>query len=236
MSMGATLSIMGLYNYDNSLFDDLVLPEGFTQADRELTINNIILECGELETCYTDFDFLKWAIGMWSGKENITWSRIYRASLLEYNPIENYNRTEKTTISDDGSDTHSGNDVSANTGSDSYTGTDTVTGSDGNTHVEKVTGYDSGTLATRGENTDSGTINRSNTSGGSTTYGGRNTFTHGEKIDRENEREIDSNISGNIGVTTSQQMLEQEIDIAEKLNLITIISLSFRNRFCLLVY
>lgn len=41
---------------------------------------------------------------------------------------------------------------------------------------------------------------------------------------------------GNIGVTTSQQMLEQEIDIAPKLNVYDYIIDSFRRRFCLLVY
>lgn len=41
---------------------------------------------------------------------------------------------------------------------------------------------------------------------------------------------------GNIGVTTSQQMLEQELDVAPKLNVYNYIIDSFRKRFCLLVY
>ena len=41
---------------------------------------------------------------------------------------------------------------------------------------------------------------------------------------------------GNIGVTTSQQMAEQEIELAPKLNITNYIIDSFKNRFCLLVY
>lgn len=41
---------------------------------------------------------------------------------------------------------------------------------------------------------------------------------------------------GNIGVTTSQQMLEQELELAPKINVYSYIIESFRRRFCLLVY
>ena len=43
-------------------------------------------------------------------------------------------------------------------------------------------------------------------------------------------------IYGNVGVTTSQQMLEQELLLAPKLNVYNYIIASFRSRFCLLVY
>ena len=41
---------------------------------------------------------------------------------------------------------------------------------------------------------------------------------------------------GNIGVTTSQQMLEAELNIVTKLDLINYIADDFRNEFCLDVY
>ena len=47
---------------------------------------------------------------------------------------------------------------------------------------------------------------------------------------------IDSNIHGNIGVTTSQQMLEQELALVPKLDIIRIISDSWAAEFCLAVY
>ena len=43
-------------------------------------------------------------------------------------------------------------------------------------------------------------------------------------------------IHGNIGVTTSQQMLTAELDLAPRVNMYEVITRDFRNRFCLLVY
>ena len=224
MGMGASLSLIGLYQWNNGLFETMAIPDGFTNEQKDLLINSILLECGELEVIYPDYDFMKFAIEAWSHKELPTWQRIYNASLLEYNPIENYNRTEETTIVDDGSDTHSGNDTSRNSGSDSNTGGGSLT------RQNDTTGYDANAFVPREKITD--TTTDTNT----TTYGGVNTFTHGEQIARDNERTITGNISGNIGVTTSQQMLEQEIEIAGKLNIYNLISDSFKNRFCLQVY
>ena len=224
MGMGASLSIIGMYNYDNTLFDLMAVPAEFDSDTRELLINNILLECGGLETVYPEITFLKQAIGIWSEKELPTWERIYNAMMAEYDPIENYNRNESITVTEDGEDKHSGNDVSANSGTDSFSNTPATT------TTEKVTGYDSGSLVDRSQIVEGGT------SSGSQTYGSTNTFTHGEKIKRDNKIITSGNIHGNIGVTTSQQMLEQEIEIAPKLNVMDYICISFRERFCLLVY
>ena len=40
------LSIMGLYEYDNNIFQGLQVPEGL---NREAVINEILLQCAELE-------------------------------------------------------------------------------------------------------------------------------------------------------------------------------------------
>ena len=127
MGMGASLSIIGMYNYDNTLFDLMAVPAEFDSDTRELLINNILLECGGLETVYPEITFLKQAIGVWSEKELPTWERVYNAMTAEYDPIENYNRNESITVTEDGEDKHSGNDVSANSGTDSFSNTPATT-------------------------------------------------------------------------------------------------------------
>ena len=52
MSMGATMSILGLWNNDHSIFDLMQLPEGFTEEDRETVTDSILTECAELEVLY----------------------------------------------------------------------------------------------------------------------------------------------------------------------------------------
>ena len=288
MSRGATLSVLGLYNFDSSLFDEMAYPSGFTNEEKQTVVGNILMECAELEFLFPNFNAAKQAIGLWSRLNVAVWERIFTAANLEYNPIENYNRTELETIADDRTDTHSGNDVTRSSGVDSRaltsTKTETHSGSDSkqlsstdsetnsgsdsrqlsstgsetnsgtDTQTNKISGYDSGNLVDHDQNllqhghgvsttssgSDATTYGHVITEGGSgsdaTTYGKTETLTHGEQIVHDGDITKNSHISGNIGVTTSQQMLEQEIEISAKLNVMDMIVRAFKERFCILVY
>ena len=52
----AWVSILGLYHHDNTVLDGLKVPEGL---DRDTVINNILMECAELEILFPDADFMK---------------------------------------------------------------------------------------------------------------------------------------------------------------------------------
>ena len=47
----ATLSILGLYNYDNTIFDDFALPAQMN-TEKETLIDNLLMECAEFEILY----------------------------------------------------------------------------------------------------------------------------------------------------------------------------------------
>lgn len=208
MSRQTWISFLGLYNWDDTLFENLSLPEGFTADDKTILINNLLMETAELEVIYPDPDFMKSAIEAWSGKEVINWDRLYKLMLMEYNPIENYNRVEDSDNQNRGATTHSGKDISQGSASDTIT--------------NHITSFDSNDLQTHDRSQDiSGTTDE---------------IRHGHVITDTTGYHLHSKISGNIGVTTSQQMAEQEIDITPKLNIFDIIIKSFISRFCLLVY
>ena len=220
MSRGMRLSVLGLYHADSGLFSEMVYPSGFTSDEKQTVVGNILSECAELECLFTDPDTLKTMIGLWSKMNISVWERIFTASKLEYNPIENYNRTELETISDDHTDSHSGIDSSSASSSSTNSGTDTNTNS--------MTSYDSNNY----QNHDKSEL----THGHVITDSGSSSFTHGEVITHDGDITRNNHTSGNIGVTTSQQMLEQEIEVSAKLNVIKMIVDSFKERFCLLVY
>ena len=92
MSTFAKITLMGFYNYDNTLFDGLELPEGY---DKETFIDSLILEHGEKCVLYSDFTYMKAAISAWGRKWSLELSRIYEALTAEYNPIYNYDRYEE---------------------------------------------------------------------------------------------------------------------------------------------
>ena len=240
MSRGTTFSVMGLYHYDNHLFDNMNFPTGFTSENKQTVIANILANCAELECLYPNYDIMKFMIGAWSAIELPTWQRIYDASKLEYNPIENYNRTELETISDDRTDTHSGNDVNTLSGTDTETtsGSNTQTNAGTDTQTNSITSYDSNTQYVHDTSAlqHGHTVTDNGSGSASTNYGKTETLTHGEKVVHEGDITRNNHTSGNIGVTTSQMMLEQEIEVSAKLNVIKMIVESFKERFCLLVY
>lgn len=233
----ALLTIMGLYNYDNTIFDNLMLPDG---VDKPTLVDNIILETAELECIYPTPVFLKTAIGLWSNVQFLTWDRVYTAMNLEYNPIENYDRQETETTT--GTRAHSGRDTTTRSGTVSETGSTTAstqgTASESGTTTNKIAGFDSTTLVDHDSSTGSNTRQASDSSTGSSTRSGTDSstqeLTHGEQIADSGSRT--SRIHGNIGVTTSQQMLQSELDIAPNLNIYQYITADFRKRFCIEVY
>ena len=89
------LSIMGMYEYDNSLFDGLDVPTYTDKnnvvhvVDKNAVINSILLNCAELEILYSNFDSMKLAIGVWSAAEQDTWKKMYATVMMEYNPLWN---------------------------------------------------------------------------------------------------------------------------------------------------
>lgn len=209
----ATMSIAGLYSYDSTVFDNLQVPTGVTKAD---VVSNILLECAELEIIYPDLPFLKAAIGSWSTMELPVWTRIAGLEDIEYNPIENYDRyedeIEKT--SDQGRSQSFVNNQSNNAGTDN---TETT---------NKVAGFNGDTLANQNSSTNVNmNLGQQNASGSSML-----------KNNNDQTRSRGSRIHGNIGVTTTQQMLEAEIELAPKLCVIDYIVNAFKQRFCLLVY
>ena len=92
MSTNARLTMIGMYNYDPSIFDMLSLPEGY---DRDTFINSFLLEHGEKCVLYTDPNFMKFSIGVVSQKWRLELQRILEALTTEYTPIYNYDRYEE---------------------------------------------------------------------------------------------------------------------------------------------
>ena len=207
--------IRALLDWDPSLFDDMVLPEGLDDEDgivRGLIKDDIILRHGDTPLFIPEPSVMKYYIKSWSTKMLPIFTRYYNACIIEYDPIENYNRSEYRTETRE--DTM-GNTRTLDTATDT-TGTDT---NEDSVSAENVVTFSPNTKSVRTPDlnvADSGTIEDDGSYDGSLT--------------------IDSNIHGNIGVTTSQQMLESELQLLPKLDIIRIISDSWAAEFCLAVY
>ena len=221
----ATLSIIGLYNHDESIFDNLSLPDG---VDTDTVKESILMECAELELLYPDFNFMKNAIRVWCAKEMPFWEKVREMETAEYNPIENYDRYDTEVENTDRAHDRNANNVVS--GTTKTTGKDISV--DNGYDRDMVAGYNSENLTVNGETRSNNTSNANTESDTK----GQTAQLNTEK-GKENENRVKSLHShGNIGVTTVAQMMSEMIKVLPEVNTVAVIVNSFKQRFCLMVY
>lgn len=225
--------MIGLNQYllqmkDQTLFDLLELPEGI---DKETVVDNILLEGGEFEVLYADPEFMRNAIGMWGRKHYYTFDKWIKAQSLEYNPLENYDRQEDWTDEGNRGEESSARRDSGNTRT--FDNQDKRTLDTEVTTENTVSAYDSSSYqpSDQAETTNSGTD--------TVDYSGtiKDEFGEGSSGQTtENKKDVHTGrVHGNIGVTTSQQMLQSEYDIA-RFNIVEQITDIFILEFTIPVY
>lgn len=206
------------------MLDDMVLPP---EVDRETLIDNLLLETGELELLYSRPESLKAMIAVWSKKQLPIWIKLEETLHFDYNPIHNYDRTE--THSDLETRDLAGTNDRTYSSRQNRDNTTNVT-QDEDSKLSKAA-YDSGAMVDAEGTTDNRTsmqvdaetVNRSDTDNTDSTDTG--TVKH----------DFEMRALGNIGVTTTQQMIEQEREL-RKFNIYDYIIREFKDRFCILVY
>lgn len=204
--MRGTLSVMGLYNYDDSIFDDMVLPTT-DHLDKDTLVQNILVECSELEILYTDPTFFKKILEIWSKARVHVWQKLADTMDYEYNPI--WNKDVKDT------------EYIKRTKDESTTYSDTASSTTSGTNTNKGVAFNSNDLENREQDQTSGSMSSSDNS--TTRDAGYN----------DEDREYIS--QGNQGVTSTQQLIKEEREVSQ-FSLYDIIISEFKTRFCLLVY
>ena len=190
-----------------------------------------MLECGEFETLYSDPSFMRTAIGTWSIKHYRTFEKWIAALNLEYNPLENYDRIEDwTDTGKENSKVKFTDETSTET--DSTTTSEGYSNQNGNTE-NLVSAYDSSTYQESEKHVIDTDENHSDEVTSNTKL--TNDTEQNTEGDKGTEDKHTGRIHGNIGVTTSQQMLQSELDIA-RFNLIQQITDLFGTELCIMVY
>lgn len=174
--MNSYISILGLYNYDPTIFSDMQLPPG---VNADLAVTEILLRNADLEILYPDAVFMKAMIAHWSAAHLYEFQKLYETMNLTYNPIWNKDGVI--------------------------------------TEESETSGTDGGTIAVKGYNSDS--------------------WADASKTDNASKGSVKTRRTeqGNIGVTTTQQMIKEEREIAA-FNIYSYIADSFRYEFCIQVY
>lgn len=214
----AKITLSSFYTWFNTaspvddLFKNMQLPAGI---DKDTLVADILMRGGELEVMYSDPYFMQSLIGPWSKKWYRTFEKWVKALAIDYNPLENYDRMEEWEDENKGTltNTRTHDNQDKRTLNTSNTTTEDVSAYDSSSYQpsKKVKSDDTGT-----DTMDySGTIKDDGGSSDNSKHKGR--------------------IHGNVGVTTSQQMLESELDLAQW-NLYEHISDIFLSDFVIPIY
>ena len=212
----AKITLIGFNNYYENLWDLLMVPSGI---DKQLLINSILMKGGEFEVLYSNPEFMKNLIGVWSNKWMHTMERWVKALSINYDPLENYDRREewldenKRIGKTDRSENATGHDTSTSSGSGNTTNSRSAFDASDYSPHDKSDSTSSGSNTSDSITKADGTINENET----------------------NTNKRTGRAHGNIGVTTSQQMLESELEIA-RWNLYDEIADLFLSEFCIYTY
>lgn len=226
-----------LYNEDSTIFSGLLLPPTLQLP----ILRSIILqELGDLETVFTAAEDIKAYLPMWSAARLNSWQRVLDALSADYNPIHNYDRTDTETenVTGSGTETSSGSDKesSTDTQNSSFTGTTQAGGQD--TVTRNVQGYNSSAFVPSDQDV-TALGNKQDSSSATTGAGTQNRESSRSEDRSRTDTEIRSrtlNSAGNIGVTTSQQMITAEVEMRQKWTVYGIICEAFKHDLCVGVW
>lgn len=259
MSRGILLDIMALYNYDNTIFSAFQIPTTITwvtnNADgtstthtesipytKQNVIDNILMDCAELEVVYPDTDYMKLAIGSWSTRRLYTWQRIADVLYRKYDPFVNINRHEWRTTREDRLLYDSElRDLTLGESRLLYdselrdlkgTNDSTVTGNVNAFNDSSANGVQRDKVTTDQDTSDSGSVN--------TSHSGTVTTTDSGSVNKSNSGNItttdDFHIEGDSAIRDAQDIMRLETQERLANDLIDIIIEDFKKRFCLMVY
>lgn len=206
----AKITLLGFYNYNNALFDEMVLPDG---VDKETLVDTILMRGAEYECIYSDPSFMQKLVGSWSRQWLKVFEKWQEVTNTDFAPLENYDRYE------DWNDTKQSNEKSIGSryntnivrGSGSTSGSDNTSGSGSTDDTKTTSAYNSSSFVNADKDMQSNTTRTDSTT--STTSSSQSTAN--ETSNDETSRDYNdvsvhtAHIHGNIGVTTSSTMYRE---------------------------
>ena len=212
-----------------SLLDGVSVPEPM-EADTLKT--EIVFECGLLTPLYSEPEVMKVAIAHWFQTHAWTFDHLVKIVRAEYSPIENtdrYTRDDRTTgknrnytltRSDNATDQRyykeeDSRETSTETGSSDE---NTVSAFNASTYQPSSKTESTGEATGEESGEKSGNSTLTHTGGGSDTMYDNETETEG----------FETHTHGNIGVTTNQELINQELALLAEFNIYTWIARQLR--------
>ena len=243
------MNLQNQLDYLPTLLDGVVVP---APLNADTLKSEIMFQCGLLIPLYSEPATMKAYIAHWFASRDWNFSHLIKIIQAEYSPIENVDRYDSTTTSLIASESESTSE-SETTTRDRLNYADRGRGTDrsrsegrdliGDTE-NQVSAFDSGTYQPANDNitSESESISESEAIRESESH----SESESENISGDRAAEgyknrgqvetFSQHLHGNIGVTTNQQMINQELDLINRFNIYKWITFMFRSEMFLEVY
>lgn len=234
------LTLNSMYVYEPRLFESIVIPSG---TDKDTLISTILDYCGENESRYNNPKKLKTMIETFFRMYKYKYERLWLSTQQEYEMLENYDRKEssiekytgvsgRTSTENNAGTNETETEVSTSSDSTREVSEKVSQSSDKNSNEEttnKVSAYNTPSFSNKDQSTtnkdENGNV-QSDTTSSEKVHDSSSVLntTRGSSTGKKNARDDETRDStkgfemrahGNIGVTSSQDMLRQERDIAD---------------------
>ena len=216
------ITLWGFYQYtDRTLFNNIKL---YNKFDKTILVDLIMQQSGELFPFHQHPDYLKRNIENWFVRMYDEFKRMYDTLYSDYNPIENYDRIENWSDSESTSISESESTSSSGSAHDSTSDSTSNHADNQISAANMTTGFVPDTAA----NGQTAGVSSADTRNQTAT---RKVNSH----DRLNFSKHGGRVHGNIGVTTTQQMIEQELEL-RKYDIYLTIANMFESEFIVRVY
>ena len=202
------VTLNNLKQYDEHILDPVIMPEGL---DSDVMRSVMMMRLGLCYPVYDEPEVFKSMLETWISAHQWNIEHLITANNHIYDPLENYDRQEDFTDKKTGShDSEEARDLhESSTGTASTGASDSAT-TENSVSAYNTTGYDNDTKTTTSGSSSSNTTNGNDTDN-------TGTVTNSGSM-KEDSTHI-GRIHGNIGVTTSQQMFQSEIDLVSGYNI-----------------
>lgn len=227
-------NFQSLYDYDNTILDGADrVPAGI---DRDILKGEIMLQCGLLQPLYSEPETMRGAIIQWFEARQWTFQHLLNIIKAEYSPIENTDRYDEWTrgitraldridnLTENRDETR---DIDRDTTSNVNTSGETV---------GEVSAFNASDWQNSDRNTSTGNTSGTENVNSSDSLDARRTQKNTADEDEKTEETYKQHMHGNIGVTTNQEMIEQELALISRFNIYSWIAMNLRDSLFLEVY
>lgn len=261
-------TLLNMWQWDNTIFDNIDIPEEFNHDDLVSVIMQRNEECALRQP---HPELFKNNVETWFRYKKPIFQKLWETMNYEYNPIENYDRKEEyirdnlqngVILSTDNNARKNKEDVSESTvldgqeiisGNETIDSTGKVTKNIDNSDTFLTSAFNETTWANKDKTerkekdiddtiAQNKTVNRNdnshhddNTRNENITRGDNDVSSHTNENYNNASEKFKTRAHGNIGVTTTQQMIESERNVV-KFHVYDYIAREFESQFCLLVY